>query len=289
MKIYTKVTFNFKTGEVLEEVFHEWDGEVSECKGGTTTTTQSPPTWQIPYLTDVYGQAQELSKNPTTVYPGQTVAGFTPEQSLAQGLTTSRALLGSPLQKAGQGEALKTIQGDYLSPDTNPWLAQTYNEAANNISNKFKEITMPGIKNAAMGAGAYGGSRQGVSEGIAQRGLADELQNAATNIYGPAYTQERSLQNQMIQAAPTMAAADYNDISKLAAVGEEQQAMEQAQIDEAIKRYQYEQMEPWQRLGMYSNLVTGDVGGTGSSMVNSSILSKNPLAAVFDPVGVSGK
>jgi len=265
MKIYRKLVLN-SAGSIIEEDSYEYAGPIAECKGGSSTTTTAVPSWQQPYLENIYTRGLGLSGEPIQKYPGTTVAGFTPEQQAAQGWTTQRALLGSPLQKAGQQEALNTIQGNYLDPNSNPWLSQTYETAARDVTRKFAETTMPQIKNAAMGSGAYGGARQGVAEGIAGRGLGTELGDLASKIYGPAYQQERGLQTQMATQAPTMAAADYADISKLAAVGEEQQAMEQAKIDAAIKSWEFSQLEPWQRLGMYSNLVTGDYGGTTSSM-----------------------
>jgi hypothetical protein len=87
----------------------------------------------------------------------------------------------------------------------------------------------------------------------------------ATQIYGQNYQTERERQNAAVMNAPTMAAADYADIGKLAAVGEEKQAMDQANIDAAAKAWEFYQTEPWNRLGMYSNLITGDVGGTTMS------------------------
>jgi hypothetical protein len=52
------------------------------------------------------------------------------------------------------------------------------------------------------------------------------------------------------------------EVGMLATVGAEKQAMEQALFDEARAKWGFEQMEPWQRLGMYSDLVSGDFGGT---------------------------
>lgn len=62
--------------------------------------------------------------------------------------------------------------------------------------------------------------------------------------------------------APALAEADYTDISKLAGVGEEKQGMQQSLDDAAKQAYQFTQTEPWNRLGMYSNLVSGGQGGT---------------------------
>jgi hypothetical protein len=267
MKVYRKVVMSMVTLQVIEEDWYEYEGEVAQCKGGgSSTTTTSVPEWQQPYLTDIYQRALQQSYKPISYYSGNTVAGFTPEQQVAQGLTTSRALSGSPLLRAAQETTQKTVQGDFLSPETNPWLEKTYEQSARDLTNKFTQATLPNIRSSAMGAGAYGGSRHGVAEGMAYRGLQEELSDLATNIYGGAYESERNRMQNALSLAQPLAEADYADIARLSAVGEEKQAMEQALIDEMIKRYEFEQLEPWQRLGMYSNLVTGDVGGTTTSM-----------------------
>lgn len=265
MKIYRRLVLSLE-GEVLEEDSYEYSGPVAECKGGSSTTTTQPNEFQIPYLKDIYNISQGMSQYPVSYYPGTTTAGFAPAQQYAQQATANRAITGSPLLGTSQAETMKTMQGDYLNPASNPWLAKTYETAARNATQTFGESTMPEIRRMAMGAGAYGGSRQGVAEGVAMGRFGDTLGNIATGIYGPAYQQERGLQTQATQFAPQLAQQDYYDIGRLAAVGEEQQAMQQAQVDEAIKRWEFSQLEPWQRLGMYSNLITGDVGGTTSSM-----------------------
>ncbi len=187
---------------------------------------------------------------------------FTPEQQKAQEATTNRALQGSPLLGSAQAENLKTTQGQYLDPSSNPWLAKTYETAAKDVAKTFGQVTMPMISKEAGAAGAWGGARQGVAQGAAATGFAGELSDLATKIYGPAYQQERGIQQTAVGMAPGLAEADYGDISKLAAVGQEKQAMDQAEIDAAMKKWEFSQMEPWQRLGMYSNILTGDVGGT---------------------------
>lgn len=328
MKIYRKLVFDWDCN-VIEEDSYEYDGPIAECKGGSSTTTTATPDWQQPYLQDIYNVTQGLSRQNIQTYPGQTVAGFSQPQQMAQTATMGRAMQGSPLLGAAQKQNLATTQGaglntptiqgqyfntptiqgaylntptakgDYLNPNTNPWLAETYGTAARKATQTFGEQTMPEIRRMAMGQGAFGGTRMGVAEGEAMGRFGDTLGDIATGIYGPAYQTERQLQEGAIgrerglmeqaygqerglqtqgyeaerarqqtatQFAPTLAEADYSDIGKLAAVGEEQQGMNQALIDEAIKRWEFSQLEPWQRLGMYSNLITGNVGSDVTSM-----------------------
>jgi hypothetical protein len=56
--------------------------------------------------------------------------------------------------------------------------------------------------------------------------------------------------------------ADYEDISKLAASGEAQSSKWQDVLNEFVKQFQTQQMEPYQRSSLMSNLLSGDFGGS---------------------------
>ena len=218
-------------------------------KEDSQTETQLP-SWQADKLINLTNRAQDLSYQPMSYYGGNTVADFSSEQSMAQNLARMRATGGSPLIKGAQGHVGDIIGGKYLTPDSNPWLKSYYEKAA--------ETAMPQIDTAAVNAGRYGGGAWGQMRGR----TAGEL---ASGIYGKAYETERDRQMQATGMAQPLAREDYYDIGKLAAVGEEKQGMEQALIDESVKKYEFGQMEPWQRLGMFRNLITGDFGGNTRS------------------------
>lgn len=228
-------------------------GGGSDAKGKVksgSTTTASPWGPQATQLENLFNTAGNLSQTPLQYYPGSTVAGFTPDQLNAQNLTRERALSGSPLVKAAQGYTQDLISGKYLSPDSNPFLRDTYNRAL--------ETSMPQLSTAAVGSGRSGSDMQALIEN-------DLRSRLATDIYGGAYNTERGYQNNAVNFAPTLANQDYYDIGNLAALGQDIQSMNQANINDQINRFQFNQLEPWQRATMTKNLVSGDYGGTTSS------------------------
>jgi len=243
MKIYEYVEIDMD-GNVIDEISHEYSGEVALCKGGggTSTSTTSPPSWMQQFMPAVGERGWELSGQPMTYYPKSTTAGFTAPQLQAQQLTTQRALEGSPLLGQSQAYTSDVMGGKYLDINQNP--------ALQNLMRQGLEQTMPGLDTQAMQAGRYGSDTWGLLKGQA-------LADVAANVYNP----ERERQQAMAQYAPQLAQQDYFDIGKLSAVGEEQQAMNQANINEQISRHEFGQMEPWQRLGMFTNLLSGDWGG----------------------------
>ena len=182
-------------------------------------------------------------------FPDATVAGFTPEQIEAQNLILNRAREGSPLVAASQGYLEDVISGKYLQ-DNNPYLDYYVNRAYENA--------LPQWRTTATQAGRYG------SDAWA-RGQAQTMADLASQIYGGAYGAERGLQQQAASIAPDVAREDYFDLSQMAKVGAEKQAMEQALIDAAREKWEFEQLAPWKELAMMANLISGDVGGTAIS------------------------
>lgn len=294
----------------------------------TSSTTTQPWAGQQPHLQDVMdiakktyaggfydsmGKWNEAPGGPISYYPGQTIAGFTPEQKAAQNLATQRAgeltpvfestaniattapttpdYLMKTIEGAGfntptiQGKYFDTptIRGDYLSPKSNPYLSHYVQKAY--------EETLPALDTTAMQAGRYGSEPWALLKGRTQADI-------VSNIYGGAYESERARQEAaylteraqqavaeqgergrqaaaemfapqlsqsgqrlQLQAATMAPQLAMQDVAMMGTVGAEKQAMQQAQIDAAKRKYEFEQMEPWQRLGMYSGLTSGNLGG----------------------------
>jgi hypothetical protein len=63
------------------------------------------------------------------------------------------------------------------------------NNAARRISENFTEQALPALRQGAIMSGQYGGTRQGIAEGIASRGLAYSIGDMAANLYNQAYQQ----------------------------------------------------------------------------------------------------
>lgn len=64
--------------------------------------------------------------------------------------------------------------------------------AMRRMGENFNELVMPGIGQAASAAGQYGGSRQGIAEGLAQKGLAYSMGDTAANMYNNAFNTAQS-------------------------------------------------------------------------------------------------
>lgn len=225
--------------------------------GGSTssTVTQKADPWAgiQPQLTQAAGDTQNLYNQgmlAPKAYQGQTYADFSPLQQQAMDLTTQRATNGSPINTANAGLLTDTLNGNYLNPDTNPYLKDTYDQAAKSVQ---------GTVNGAFGqAGRYG-------SGLNQQTLGNSLDNLATGIYGQNYQQERSRQAASSALAPQVANQDYTDLSALSNVGSQQQGQSQNAINDAITRFNSATAAPGQNIQNYIGLLNGAGGNYGSS------------------------
>jgi hypothetical protein len=157
-------------------------GGGSRPAGSTTvTTTQDIPEWLKPYVTG----------------------------NLSGGQATRDQLTGANnglMNLAVPGYAA-TLRGDYLDPNSNPWLKSTFNQAA--------DLTNARINSIFEGANRYGSGQQAGAIGTADSMLAN-------NIFGGNYQAERARQNAAIggvpqfnQGASTAAFAPYSGFNSL--------------------------------------------------------------------------
>lgn len=70
-----------------------------------------------------------------------------------------------------------------MSGTMNPWIGQAADSAMARLNDNFKEQIMPSIASNAVATGGVGGSRQGVAEGIAAKGLAQAQGDMLASMY----------------------------------------------------------------------------------------------------------
>lgn len=146
--------------------------------GGNTTTVQKsdPPAWAIPYIQGAAQKGMAATNAGYEQYPGQRVAPL-PQETLS---AISNMSQGSD---AAAQQALKTINGDYLSADTNPYLKANVDQALGQVR---------GQVNSQFNNNNYGGSAH-------EEWLQQKLADTALPMYNQNYQQERARQlNAMI-------------------------------------------------------------------------------------------
>ena len=234
----------------------------------TSTTTSDPWGPQQPYIKQIFSEAQRLYNDPTKpqYYPGQTFAD--PSQATLQGLAgaEARAQQGNPLVGQAQGEIGKTLSGEYLRPDVNPYLQ--------GVVESTKAAVLPGIDSRFIQAGRSG-------SGLHGRAVGEGLGSALGNLYNTMYQSERDRMTNAVAAAPGLAQADYLDPMMLGQIGQQREAIAQKPIDEAIGRWQFDQNSQQAKLADYLQMVQGNYGGTSNTVGTQFLPRANPLGQVL--------
>jgi hypothetical protein len=265
-----------------------WDDERKHNKGGgssspstvTQTTTQQLPAYAQPYAEQLMSRGAALSNKTYTPYTGQRIADLNNSQNTALGMTTGQALNGFQ----GQGDVgnlyQQTVRGDFLTPESNPYLQAT----ADSIGANFNKTT--GAQNASMQrtAGAFGNS--GLNEKMAMDN--SQLAGQLNNLYANNYNTERSNQLQSMQLAPQMQNMGYTDAKQLLGVGDIQRSYTQDLLNQQYGDWQAAQNQPYANLDVLQKALSGSIGNAGSSMQTApNPYQANPYASMIGG-GLSG-
>jgi hypothetical protein len=245
-------------------------------------------------------------------YQGETVAGFTPEQQAAQASATGAAANQQQIADwsrnlaMGIPSTLTPFVGNNdisISPET--WAAASgglnaaTQAATRPIWEGLTEQALPAVRSTGLGTSGLttSGSRQGVAEGLAtgkaaraagdvgaqmSQNLMNQLINTQQQRYqtnttaeGQRYGQNLSALYQALGLTPTLQAAQAAPAATLGAVGDVQQAMNQAQINEAMQNFNFDQYAPYLKSKDILSLIQGIPGGSTVSTAN--VPKANPL------------
>jgi hypothetical protein len=255
---------------------------MSKSAGTQTTQTITEP-WQTqaPYLEKGFQRAEELfNSDVPNYYPNQTYVPFANETETALQLAKARATQGNPLLNKSQTYADNVMSGAFLNPSTNPYL--------NNLFNTMSDRVTAGVNSNVAQAGRYGSP--------AHTGMvADSLGNLANQVYADNYNRERAVMDSMSMRAPALGEMDYNDIAKLQTVGSAREELAERQLGDAMKRFEFEQRKPYEKLREYQASVGGPFGTSQSTITP---MTRNPImgilggassgAGIYDMINATG-
>ncbi|HKD67998.1 MAG TPA: hypothetical protein VKB84_14225 [Candidatus Binataceae bacterium] len=232
----------------------------------TTVTNQVQlPAWAQPYAAQFLGDiGNYVNQGLASGYPfpAQQLYGFTPDQVAGMNMG-SQAAMGAAqgLLDPTLANVAATQSGAFLSPQSNPYLEQTFNAAAAPVAEQFRDATEPGIQAQFAQAGSFGGSAQNQAQSIAQQNLGNTLQNLATNIYGGNYEQERQNQIRQQGLVPGLLDASFAPASELMNIGGTQQQFGQQVLNTALSNAENQYNFPFQILGQLGAALPTAVGG----------------------------
>lgn len=315
----------------------------------TTTTTQELSPEQRKLIEPVIPIATNYLANPPKQYAGSSIAGFDPLQLQAQQMTVNAAnqmlpvtsqipqqlqqimggygsTIGQSAQAGQQGQQqLQGIlqgpgmnfltSGALLNPNSNPALQGAIQGATRPIVENFQNTVLPGITQEAIANGGFGGTRQGIAEGLAAKGMQTQIGDVASQMMNQNYQNGLNVMQgslgQLIQgqlggqqaqqgaiagqqaglAGATSTLGNAGNIlnqttvpaQAIAAVGGQNQAMSQAQLSEQVQKFINEQLIPFATAQDVAAMAFGMPGGSTKSV---STAPGNPMAGIQAGAGI---
>ena len=126
---------------------------------------------------------------------------------------------------------------------------------------------LPSIRNNSRLAGTYGGSRQGIAEGLATQGALNKAGDITSSMSSQEYNNAQQRGLQTLSFLPTLNQMLLQPGQVLSGVGETQRGMSQATLNDLIAKWDYNQQLPYQKLTEYGNVIRSPFGSTGTSEV----------------------
>lgn len=171
--------------------------------------------------------------------PDSPVAGLTPEEEFLRQYTMGQLLGPQEGYDTSMDTLMKTVRGDYLNQETNPYITQNINTLGKVSSDQFNSNINDILSRAGV-SGALSGSRAALMQGEAAGDFTRDYNQTISDMLLKNYSAERS--NQM-QAIPGLLQAEQIPIQQSA------QAMALAGVPREMQQKLIDaQMAEWQRM-----------------------------------------
>ncbi len=243
--------------------------------GGPSQSTQTQQTSQVQlpaWVNDAaqanYQQASQVADRPLQQYQGQMVAD--PSDMTTQGYGLLKSSVGNTQPLYDQAAGMQTAAAGPL--DIQKYMDPYVNDVVNrSVTNANTALTQQMAGNAAGAeqAGAFGGSRFGVQQGVTQAQGVKNIGDLTSGLLSTAYntaTQTAEQQQQaklaaaqgLLSTASGKQGATQQDITNLMTAGQQDQAQKQAVINAAMQKFQ----DAWQYPTDQINLKLAALGMT---------------------------
>lgn len=234
--------------------------------GGGPQQTQTTTANLSPEQHELLGLAmpglKSFAQNGVPMTPFSTVSPFNPTETAGQGAVLGSTGAQSDIVGSAGGASKFLTSGDALDPNTNPGLRGTIDAATRPIYQHLTEDTLPAIRGEAIQSGNYGGSRQGIAEGIAARGASTAAGDVGSKVAFSGYNAGLDAMLKALGLAPGTAASQSLPGQTTSAVGDFQRQLEQQQLTEAGQRFQYPYLEPYEVGSALAGIAGGLPGGS---------------------------
>ena len=207
---------------------------------GSTRTETSVPGYQEDAYKKLYGMGEKVAQLPFTLYTGPQVAGFNPDQ--LAGFDATRNMFGQSMAFDPRGQLAEMgLEPLKVNSFYNPFQEQVIDNTMADL-NRGRQLQIQSDQDAAIGRGAFGGSRSAVLEAETNRNFADRAGNLASSLRSQGFDRatslagqdmSRDMQNRQFQSGLLggQLSDQYRNLGLLSGIGSQQQGLQQAGMD----------------------------------------------------------
>jgi hypothetical protein len=225
-----------------------------------------------------YDQAQV---NNDGVYRGAKPVGFGSDTLLGMDMMRQNAA-------QQQGQIAKTqaandfTMTDAMYADKNPYLQSAMDAATRPMVQQFAESggALQGIRQGAMETGGYGGSRQGIAEGLATRGLQDKVMDVRASMANQNYQTASTNAQQAVKNQAMLTLLSQQPGQTIGQIGSAQDAQAQQMENYRANAAQYSHTAQWEPLQNLANVIYGGSNGTTTATGTGPAAPDNTAATV---------
>ena len=253
--------------------------------------------FQEEYLSDIFASAKALTGEGSQMpYADQQVAGLSDAQQQAitsamqgvgsfqpylqqgsqalgtgiEALGTGLGTIGTAIDRAGQADYTPTSYQDFMDPFTESVIAAQQADIA-----RQGQMQQNQLGGTAVGAGAFGGSRQGIAQAEIARNVMDQQARTGSQLRSQGFAQAQNAAQQAAQQQLRQAQLGgqlgvsqaglgqlgqqmgVQDINTLLGIGGLQQGQTQKGLDIARTNELVQQSLPYQQVGFMSDIFRG--------------------------------
>ncbi len=254
----------------------------SKTPAQTTQTTKqelSPEQQQLMQLAMPY--AQQYASQPIQQFQGTGIAPLTALEQQASGKMLDAGATGGELAgKAATAQGMLLDPAFMLDVANNPYLRSQAEALAGGLTQNLTENQLPAIRSGSTVAGGQysgGATRQGMAEGKAIAGTNTAIGNSVADLMFNAYHRGLTGMQQAVSANPGVQSQQLFDPAVMSAVGGQDRALQQAQLDEQIRQFYTGQALPFLQAQELMSLLSGMPGGQTTSKAVGTTPGVNPV------------
>lgn len=242
--------------------------------GGGGTPAQTTQTTKVEYSPEEQAARDKVMQAALGTYDGAVANNdgvYRGAKPVGAGATTQQAQQMAIANAGQQQQQLAQTQEannfglhDALYAESNPYLQSAMTAATRPMEEAFVNSggALQGIRQGAIQAGGYGGSRQGIAEGLATKGLNDKVMDVRSTMAYNGYKDGLDQQQAAIKNQAMLSLLSQQPAQTVGAVGAQQDAQAQQQENYNANAAQYSKTAQWEPIQNLANVIYGGSNGT---------------------------